>query len=103
MQTEQSIFSKIAMRIAVATPWAGIGWIIIAAFDGAIDALLAVVLVIILAPIAVFINIVTFVFFKGREVVRQFKSVQEREKKSKEPLRSINYSDLPWWDLRRYR
>ena len=102
MKVQQSLLNQLLMRLVMIIPWAFIGWLIVKAFAGELDWLLAVVLVVIMAPIAVVLNIATIIVFNGRAVLKQFKNVQNRAQSKNEPLTSTNYSDLQWWNPRKY-
>lgn len=97
MQTQPSLLERILLIV----PWLFPVWLISKGINGEIDGLLVFVLLIIAIPVIFFINIVTVVFVRGRSALQQIK--QATGTKAKKPLKSINYSDLPWWDIRKWR
>lgn len=88
-------------RILLVIPWVFPVWLIAKGMNDEIDGLLVFVLVVITIPIIIFINIVTIVFVRGKKALKQFKKAAQGES-SKKTLKSTNYSELPWWDPRKW-
>lgn len=88
-------------RIALLVPWMFPVWLIVKGSNGEIDGLLVFVLIVISLPLIFIINVITLVALRGRTIMKQFK--QATRGPDKTPLKSTNYSDLPWWDIRKWK
>ena len=94
---------KLLLRLALLVPWVFLIWLIGQGISGEISALLVFILLFILIPVAMFLNVVTMVFFQGQQFMKQVREMQKARTGQSEPLESENYADLPKWDPRKYK
>lgn len=89
---------KLLLRIALLAPWIFLIWLISQGISGAISGIMVFFLLFLLIPGTIFMNLVTVVFFQGHAAMRIIKNAQGGGK----TLESTNYSDLPWWNPKRW-
>ena len=86
---------ELLLRILLLLPWFGLFYMLYSGFSGEMDWLLAIVLFVILVPVVATINLVTIIFFKGKEFMSQLRQMNQKTLKSK------SY-DKPWWHPKRW-
>lgn len=64
--------------------------------------LLVFVLLFILIPGAIVVNLITVVAFQGHQAIKTMRNMQKGKGQGPAKLKSTNYSDLPWWNPKKY-
>ena len=93
---------RLVNRFWLLLPWILNLWIFAQAINGEMHGLLAFFLLMIFVPLAVILNIVAMVYFKGREL---FSTMQPSKQKTAKPTQrktATNYADLPWWSPKKW-
>jgi len=70
---------------------------------GNISALLVFVLLFLLIPGAIVLNLVTVIALQGGAALKVIRQAQKSKDVGNQRLKSENYSDLPWWNPKKYR
>ncbi len=94
---------ELLLRVFILIPWIFLVWLIGEGIQGNVSGLLVVLLVILLIPVALILNVITIVAMKGHVLFTVLRQVQKSKDIGNQKLESTNYSDLPWWDVRKYR
>ena len=99
----QSMINGLFLRLFLLVPWIFLVWLIGQGIAGEISALLVFVLLFILIPAAIVVNLITVVAFQGHQALKMIRNLQKSKDVGNQKLESTNYSELPWWDPRRWR
>lgn len=93
---------RLMLRILLIIPWLFLIWFISLGISGSINILLMFLLLFILIPGAVVVNLITVILVQGRQVMKIMRDFQNGQTAQGKKLESTNYSDLPWWNPRKY-
>ncbi len=93
---------RLLLRLILLVPWIFLLWLIGKGMSGDIDVLLVFVLLFILIPGAVVLNLITLVAFQGHQALRVIRGMQKSKDINNQKLESTNYTDLPWWNYKKY-
>ena len=97
-----SLLKRLLLRVLLLVPWAFLIWLIVEGMQGNISALLVFFLLFLLIPAAIVANLITVVAFQGHQAVKVIRQVQKSKDVGNQTLESTNYTDLPWWNPKRW-
>ena len=98
-----STIKQLFMRLTLLVPWVFLVWLIGQGISGDMSILLVFVLLFILIPGAMVLNLVTVIAFQGHQAMKMVRNMQTSKDIGNKKLESTNYSDLPWWNPKKYR